>query len=250
MFLTIIFIFGLVFGSFVNVLIYRLPKGLTLSGRSYCPNCKNKISWYDNIPLVSFILLKGKCRNCRQKISFQYPIVELITAVGFILIYVYFVNFVGTGYVYLIYLFAVFVVLLPVFIIDLIDQIVPDELVYGGMILVFGFILLNDNQLIYSSLFAGFISASFLLLIHLVTHGKGMGLGDVKLAIFLGLFLGITKIIPWFYLSFLTGAFVGIILILGKKARFGRPIAFGPFLIIGLLGAYFWGDKLISLFIK
>jgi prepilin signal peptidase PulO-like enzyme (type II secretory pathway) len=245
--LLLVFVFGLVFGSFINVLIYRLPLDLTPNGRSYCPKCKNKISWYDNIPLLSFLFLRGKCRHCAKKISLQYPLVELISALGFVGIYFIFRNL---GVTNLIYLFFIFVVIFPIFFIDLIHQIVPDELVYSGMILVFAFMLFTNNQTIFSNLFAGFISAAFLLLIHLITKGKGMGLGDVKLAVFLGMFLGLGKIIPWLYLSFLTGAAVGIILILGRKAKFGEPIAFGPFLIIGMLGAYYWGDQLVRLFIK
>lgn len=243
-------VLGLIFGSFVNVLIYRLPLGLSIMGRSYCPKCKTKISWYDNIPLLAFIFLKGKCRHCNGKISFQYPVIEAITALGFIGLYLYFINLGTAGFSYLIFLLLVFIIILPIFVTDLIHQIVPDELVYSGIILVFAFLLLTDSQLIFSSLFAGFISASFLLLIHLATRGKGMGLGDVKLAVFIGLFLGLGKLIPWLYLSFLTGAFTGIILILVKKAKFGKPIAFGPFLILGMACAYFWGEKLIGLFIK
>jgi prepilin signal peptidase PulO-like enzyme (type II secretory pathway) len=250
MLFLMIFIFGLIFGSFINVLIFRLPLGLTLMGRSMCPKCKEKISWYDNIPLLSFLLLGGKCRHCKEKISVRYPIIEFITALGFIGLYLYIINLGFPGIGLYVYLLFIFILILPIFVIDILHQIVPDELVYAGIILNLGFLLITDGQMIYASLLAGFVAASFLLLIHLITKGKGMGLGDVKLAIFLGMFLGLTKIIPWLYLSFLTGAIVGIILILGKKARFGKPIAFGPFLILGAIGAYFWGEKLVGVFIK
>lgn len=242
-----IFLLGFIFGSFVNVLIYRLPIRKPITGRSLCPNCQKQIAWFDNVPLLSFILLRGKCRNCSKKISIRYPLIELLTAIGFLLIYLLFK---GQSVFEIGYLLFVFVLLLPIFVIDLIHQIVPDELVFCGVALVFLFLLLSDSQSIFSSLFASFVSASFILSIHLITKGKGMGLGDVKLALFLGVFLGVSKIIPWFYLSFLTGALVGIILILVRKAKFGKPIAFGPFLILGLIGAYFWGDKLIGLILK
>lgn len=217
------FILGLVFGSFLNVLIWRLPKGMTILGRSVCPKCKKQIAWYDNIPLFSFFLLRGKCRNCHKAISRQYPLVEAITGIGFVLI--------GWNFPWLV----LFCLLLAIFVIDLQHQIIPDELVFAGIIVALPFCRSSD-------LLAGFIAASFLLLIHLITRGRGMGLGDVKLAVFGGMVVGLELVFNWLVLSFLTGAVVGVILVLVKKAKLKSQIAFGPFLILALfLTVIIWG---------
>lgn len=217
----LLFVLGLVFGSFIAALTYRIPKGLSnFKGRSFCDRCKKKIYWYDNIPLVSYLFLNGKCRNCDKHISFRYPLIELTTAVAFVLI--------GFN----IYWLLMFLILFSIFIIDFEHQIIPDELVWVGIGLVF---LTSGNQHIASSLLAGFFCASILLLIHLVTLGRGMGLGDVKFAILGGMIVGLNFSLAWLILSFLTGGLLAVILILWKVKGLKDKIAFGPFLIIGLL---------------
>jgi len=218
-----IFILGLCFGSFANVLNWRLPRGLSIGGRSVCDNCKNKISWFDNIPLFSFIILRGRCRHCRSKISLRYPFVELLTAVIFVLLYLKF------GLSYQTFFLAVLSpILISIFFIDLDQQIIPDELVFAGIALSF---LFNFS---FNNLLSGFLGAAFLMLLHLITKGKGMGLGDVKLAILGGMILGLANLFTWFFWAFLTGAVIGCILILTKKYGLKSKIAFGPFLIFAL----------------
>lgn len=225
----IIFLLGLAIGSFVGVVTWRLPRGKQfLLGRSICPHCLRKIAWFDNIPLFSYLLLGGKCRNCHKKISLRYPLIELATAVGILGIYV--LDFESP-----IFLILILLLTISIFVIDLEKKIIPDELIFLGLGLTSLALLLGWNGSFYLHFLGGFASSLFLLLIHLVTRGKGMGLGDVKYALFAGTYLGWPKAVPWLFLSFLTGAGVGVILILLGKAKLGRQIAFGPFLAISFL---------------
>jgi prepilin signal peptidase PulO-like enzyme (type II secretory pathway) len=198
--------------------------------------------WYDNIPLLSFFLLGGKCRHCNKNISWRYPAIEIGSSLGFLLI---FLKFGSSGVLNLLWLWFVFLICLLIFVIDLENQIIPDELSFLGFVATF-FVFI-DSERFFPSILTGFLCALFLLLVNLVTKGKGMGLGDVKLALFLGAFLGYPLSITWIFLAFLTGAFLGVILILGKKASFGRPIAFGPFLVLSFIAVLLWGDRLTNL---
>ncbi len=240
----LIFIFGLAVGSFLNVLIYRLPQGLSLFGRSLCPKCRGKISWYDNIPLVSYFLLGGKCRKCHSPIGWQYPIVELTTGVLFLLIAFLF----PSGLLALFYYLFIISSLIVVFFTDLRYGIIPDKIVYPATIISLIYIILNTKYLIQNSLFSAVGATLFLGSFFLITRGRGMGLGDVKLAFLLGLFLGFPKIIPAFYLAFLTGAAVSSILILAGKKRFGQTISFGPFLVFGTILVFFFHEKILAFF--
>lgn len=267
--LLFVFLFiaiGLIFGSFISVLSYRLPREIPFSkGRSLCPKCKKKIAWYDNIPLVSFILLKGECRNCGKKISYRYPIIEIITSLSFVGLYFAYETCFMNGLVFSqglspfcesflalnfsSYIFSVFilVILLSIFFIDIEEKIIPDGLVTTSFSVSFLFFLLSNHYNMFEHFLAGFISSLFLLLIFLVTKGKGMGLGDVKLTYLLGFLLGLEFLLSFYLVAFLTGAFVGIILILVKKAKFGQEIPFGPFLIVGFITAFIWGNKITQL---
>lgn len=255
---VIIFLIGLCIGSFLNVIIYRLPRGLGfVKGRSFCPHCKKKIRWFDNVPLISFVLLKGRCRFCHSPISWQYPVVELVTGVLFVLGSSPFLrNLVDLSFLRVLDIgltLALFSALIVIFFIDLEHQIIPDEIVFPIVILfIFRFVFscLSTDYCLLTTIYSAFGASLFLFAIYLVTKGKGMGFGDVKLAFLMGLVLGYPKIIVAFYLAFLTGAFVGIILILGRKARFGQKIAFGPFLALSTIIAFLWGEKILSLALK
>lgn len=205
-------ILGLAVGSFLNVLIDRLPKGQNvLTGRSRCDYCSKTLRWYELIPLFSFFIQGGRCRRCHKKLSWQYPIVELATGIAF---------FYGVHPL-------LFSSLLVIFVADLKYQIIPDSMIVIGVIGVIGAIREN--------FFAAAGAAGFFLLLYVITRGRGMGLGDVKLAFLMGLILGFPKIVIACYLAFLTGAAVGVILILLGKKRWKSKIAFGPFLVIGTL---------------
>lgn len=229
------FVIGLVFGSFIAALTYRYPRSISnIYGRSFCDNCKNKIKWFDNIPFLSFILLGGKCRDCSEKISWRYPVIEILTAICFTLI--------GFNIVWLI----LFCLLEIIFIIDLENQIIPDVFIFTG--LFFTLFTVHGSQ--FTNLFSGFISATFLLIVHLLTKGRGMGLGDVKFAVLGGLIVGLPLFPIWLLIAFLTGAILGIILILGRKANLKSKIAFGPFLIVSIPVTLLWGQKIIDIMLS
>ncbi len=244
--IVLLFVFGLLVGSFLSSLTYRYPREEKVSsGRSFCPICKKTIAWHDNIPLLSYIVLKGRCRNCDDKISLRYPLIELSTALSFV-----FVGwFLVTGNAYYIghfwtlpYLLFLFTVLIAIFVIDLEHKIIPDSLVYSIFIATLVVLFITSTPL-YPHLLAAFGAATFLLLLHLLTGGRGMGLGDVKFALAGGLILA-NLVIVWMFISFLLGAIVGLLLIVLGKAKFGKEIPFGPFLIIGLIVAMFFGTTI------
>ena len=244
MYIPLLAIFGLVVGSFLGAYTFRYPRGISvLKGRSICPKCKKNLAWHDNIPVLSFLLLKGRCRNCSKSISLRYPLIEIATALGFVGIW-----FLSPEPVFLIFLILIFSLLVAIFVIDLEQKIVPDELVFAGFGLTVFYLLLISPSTLFASLAAGFGAALFLLLVHLATRGRGMGLGDVKFAVFAGTLLGWPMMPVWLFTAFLTGAFVGTILVLAKKVSFGKQIAFGPFLVISLIIVFIWGEKFINLF--
>lgn len=228
MFFLLLFSLGLLVGSFISAFTYRYPRKIQfLTGRSFCPKCKKIISWFDNIPLLSFILLGGRCRNCNKPISRRYPLIELAGGVGFLLVpRSPALPAGGLGVEGL----ALFCILLAIFVIDLEHQIIPDGLIFLGMF--FALFLIPGS--LTGALFAGFLSASLLLLIYLATRGRGMGLGDVKFAVLGGMIVGLKLCLPWLFLAFLTGGIVGVILILGGKKKLKDKIAFGPFLVIAI----------------
>lgn len=250
----LLFVLGIVFGSFVTALSYRLANGIQfVKGRSFCPKCKNNIRWYDNIPLFSFLFLLGKCRSCKAKISFRYPLIELTSGVGFVVI-AYYQSFVQNlslwsvnGFLQLLLHLVLFVILLTIFVIDLEYQIIPDSLIYLGLFVSLIYKLLFSPETLLTSIFAGFVSGSILLLVHLITKGKGMGLGDVKFAVLGGMLVGFTLLPVWLMAAFLTGAVAGSILILVGRAKLKTKIAFGPFLVIGIAIALSFGSKVLSL---
>lgn len=239
----IVILLGLIFGSFLGVFTYRFPKKIPfVKGRSFCPKCKKQINWFDNIPLLSFIFLKGNCRHCKKKISFRYPLIEVISSISFVLIYF---NYQADLFKVILFLFF-YLLIASVVIIDLEEGIIPDELIFLGLTVSFFYILFFDNANSFQHLLGGFSLSSFMLLLHLLTKGKGMGLGDVKFTLFPATFLLFPFNILWLFLSFLTGSFVGVILILVKKAKFGKEIAFGPFLGVSFLITLIWGQTLLK----
>lgn len=244
-FYLLVGVLGLCLGSFLSVFTYRKQRGMGfILGRSICPRCKNKILWFDNVPVFSFLFLKGRCRKCNKKISLRYPLIEIFTAFTFLLYLFYF----STA----IFLFWVVVIsiLIAIFVIDLESKMIPDELVLGGILFVSAYILFSEPSIFFERFMAGFMISAFFLLIHLLTKGRGMGLGDVKFVILGGLLLDWPQAVIWLFLSFASGAVVGIFLILLKKAKFGREIPFGPFLAGSLLIAMLYGEKLLKMYLK
>jgi len=221
---------GLVFGSFVSAISYRIPRGVGfLTGRSCCDWCGKDLSWYANIPLLYFIFAKGRSSCCDKKISWRYPLIEIIYGFGFVFLF-----YLSSNLQELVVHLLIFILTSLVFIIDFENQYIPDELTF----LLFISSLLLGRQYLFENIFSGFVLALFLLLIYFVTKGKGMGLGDIKLALPLGFILGIEKGLLFLFSSFLTGGIVAFILLIVGKVGLKSKIAFGPFMILGFWIAY------------
>lgn len=254
----LIFLLGLIIGSFLSAYTFRWPKGISVAeGRSFCPHCKSTISWRDNIPIVSFILLGAKCRNCGKPISARYPAIEFATAFLFGLLAFFYFNpsFAGSS-VWVDWTGALGTLFLPVglfiiasfiaiFVIDLENQLIPDEIVFLVFALTFSALLLTPNHSPFATLAAGFSASAFLLFLGLITRGKGMGMGDVKLALPIGSLLGWPHTITWLFMSFLLGGMVGLVLVLTKKSSFGKHIPFGPFLVVSFFIVAAFGEYFI-----
>ncbi|MFH1863411.1 MAG: prepilin peptidase, partial [bacterium] len=178
---------GLLIGSFVAALTYRVPRSVPWAlGRSFCPRCKKKLSWFDNIPLFSYLLLSGKCRNCKKRIPLRYPVIELVSGLSFVGLGSVWGNYFYSSPIELLFIVFLFIVTLSILVIDIEHQIIPDNMVFVAIASVFLYLVILDRP-IYINLLSGFISAFFLLILHIITKGKGMGLGDVKFAILGGL---------------------------------------------------------------
>lgn len=247
-FKILVFLFGISIGSFLNCLIYRLEKEKTVKGRSYCPKCGHNLSFFDLFPVISFIFLKGKCRYCKKKISFQYPLVEIFTGLFFLFVFNYLFltseNFGSFQFIFeFLILIAIFSFLILIFVYDLKHYLIPDFAVYSIIIIAFIYNFLKENFI--NGLFSAIICFLFFLFIFLITKGKGMGFGDVKLSFFLGLFLGYPNFLTALFASFLIGAIIGLVLVFLKKKDIKSEIPFGPFLITGIIISFFWGDKII-----
>ena len=245
-------IFGSLWGSFANVCIYRLPENKNvITGRSSCPNCKNKIPWYDNIPLLSFILLMGKCRLCKKPIDLQYFIVELISAISFVSIYYFFGL---TLAALLLLILSIFFII--IFFIDLKHFIIPNELTFPLMII--GFIKSFDpnlNQTIFpnyiNSLIGGLVGYSIIWLIIFIykkiRNKEGMGLGDAKLLAVVGFWFGWVSIPFVIFISSAVALILVIPSILNKSRKMSSEIPFGPYIIIGCILYVSFSNQIKSL---
>jgi len=232
------FIFGSIFGSFCNVCIYRLPLSKSIAKeRSFCPSCKSPINWHDNIPLLSFVLLKSKCRTCGNKINFQYFLVELIAAVSFLSIYFIFGTSITT---LLLLILSVFFII--IFFIDLKHYIIPNELTFPLMVI--GFLKSFDpnlNKAIFpnyiNSLIGGLIGYLiiwFIIFVYKKIRNKeGMGLGDAKLLAVVGFWFGWLSIPFTIFISSLVALIFVIPSVLNKSRNMTSQIPFGPYIIIG-----------------
>ncbi len=270
---VLLFLLGLCVGSFLNVVIERLPEGAGIvGGRSRCPDCGHELAGRDLVPLLSFALLKGRCRYCGQKISWQYPLVELATGLLFA------ASIYGSRFTVYVLLSTVF--LIPVFVIDLKHGIIPDKIVFPAVALVTSYQLLATGSKIWGlyrnlkgdigglgpyllqtaffknhawlelrpllwTLLGSVVLYLLFSILHRLFAGRAMGGGDVKLALLIGLIVGWPNMIVAVFSSFLTGAIVSVILMLVGKKRFGETVPFGPFLVVGTYVALFWGEGIL-----
>lgn len=265
----LVFVYGSVIGSFLNVVIDRLPEGKSIVfGHSSCDYCQKPLRWYELIPVLSFLLQKGRCRRCDGKLSVQYPAVELLTGLlTTIIVWRHFptllideltLSAIGMIIVQLIFVYSLIVVT----IVDFKLGIIPDEIIIF-LTGVFG--ITSITRILYSiiavesltavagniaiSLLSGLIAGGVFFFIVLITKGKGMGGGDVKLAWIIGLFLSGVSTLLSLYIAFVTGAVVAIILLIIGRRRFGQTIPFGPFMALGAVTILLFGDQIQTLYL-
>lgn len=248
-----IFVFGsgLIVGSFLNVCIFRMPREQSVvKPRSFCPHCKKTVPWYDNIPLLSYVLLGGACRSCKKKISFQYFLVELITGLFFISFYHLF----GASWLLLIYVIFVCGLIVATFV-DFNFRIIPDEISVGGIVVgllvSFAYPLLHNQSShllgLYQSFLGVIIGGGVIWLTGIfgdfVFKKETMGGGDVKLLAMIGAFLGWPMAILTFFIAPFFGSIIGIIIKIRTKSSL---IAYGPYLALASIVVLFWGTEILN----
>jgi leader peptidase (prepilin peptidase) / N-methyltransferase len=233
--------FGLVVGSFLNVVIARLPAGRSLwRPRSACPGCGVTIAWYDNIPILSFVALRARCRACGMPISWRYPVVEAVTAALWLVAYATF----GLSAS-----FAVAILLISALIaitgIDLAHQIIPDAITVPGIVVGF-LISVLAGRVGWRDSLIGIAVGGGLFLVIIVASGGGMGGGDMKLAAMLGAFLGWKVTLVSLFIAVLLGGGLACGLLVSGRLRRKDPIPFGPFLAAGSVVGLLWGDRIVD----
>lgn len=239
------FIFGLLIGSFINCWAWRLYQEESLMNRSYCPQCRQQIRWHDNIPLISFVLLKGRCRDCQKPISWQYPAVEILTALLFAVTWFFF----GAEPWFFLKSLITITILILVLIFDARWFLIPVNVLIGGFFIValFGYLASPLGGLEYLSAFllSALVGALFFALQYLLTSGRGVGEGDIWFGVFLGAaFASLKHLAVALILAYFIGASVSIFLVLSGKKKWGSRLPLGVFLVIGTLLAWFFGEAL------
>jgi prepilin signal peptidase PulO-like enzyme (type II secretory pathway) len=245
-FAIIFFVLGLIIGSFLNVVILRTNTGRSLDGRSGCMSCMHKLSWYELIPVFSFLGLRGRCRNCKSKISIQYPLVEFSTGIIFVFLFwkfqdIFFLNSFVFLFSYVFYAFA-FSLLIVIATYDLRHKIIPDSFVLILGIWSFIGLFFFSAGIFYAHVptllefCSGPLVAAPFALLWLVSSGRWMGLGDAKLVIGLGWLLGLTQALSGVVLAFWVGAVIGLLVVVfSRKHGMKSELPFAPFLVLGAL---------------
>lgn len=250
MIFSIIFLLlGFLIGSFLNVLVYRLRSAEEIFwDRSKCPHCQHMIRWFDNVPVLSFILLRSRCRDCKQKISWQYPLIEILTGLAFVLVGQKFFH-VGdfSSWIATAYYFVIAASLISIAVYDWLYLEIPSEVLWFGVVLAVAFGLYSDwatwtsltlpisifGYTVYSGIFAAFFSFLFFFLLSAVSRERWMGMGDAYLAILLGLVVAWPKILLALFLAFFFGSVWGLAMIMLKKKKMKSRLPFAPFMILG-----------------
>jgi len=247
--LLISFIIGAVIGSFLNVLVYRSRNNTSLfSPNSFCPGCEYSIEWYNNIPILSFLLLGGRCNNCKEEISWQYFLVELWLALAFL--FTAFINDYQSETVLLLRNWLIVAVLTFIFVYDLRFQRILDRVTLPAIVLVFlinvGFGVLTIESMALAALIAG----GFFLLQYLVSRGRWIGGGDIRVGVLMGVILGWPNVLLALFLAYVSGAFVSIFLVLARKKSLASKTPFGVYLSLATFFTLFFGDQIISWYIN
>jgi leader peptidase (prepilin peptidase) / N-methyltransferase len=273
--LTLIFALGLIIGSFLNALEYRIGTKLSITkGRSICPKCKKQIAWYDNIPVVSYLFLLGNCRQCKKQISLQYPLIEIITGISFVAVFWKIttsssllemtsdisVLAESKTIIGIICLLLAASCLILIALHDAKTSYIVSPAVYVGVVAMLiyrltsytGEVSLSSIWSFYNPiLIATAIPVLLFAGLHFFSRGKWMGAGDIELAVLIGLFAGWPGILPAYYFAFIVGSIWGLIQIyLTKKAKMKSEMPFGPFLAAGALFGFTFGQQIIDIYAR
>jgi leader peptidase (prepilin peptidase)/N-methyltransferase len=239
-------LFGLIIGSFLNVVIWRLPRKESLSHPgSHCPGCEKPVRPYDNIPVLSWLVLRGRCRHCGERISPRYPLVEALTAALYIAVLV------AKGIDSDAFLGLAFVTMLvPIAFIDYDHRIIPNRILIIGTVAALALLAAFDSGALPEALIAAAAAGTFFFLA-LLAYPAGMGMGDVKLAAVMGLYLG-RAVAPALFVALFSGVMVGAAIMARKGVAEGRKtkVPFGPFLVLGALVALFAGDAIVDWYLN
>lgn len=235
----VIFLYGIVIGSFLNVLIYRLPKKENIvTTRSHCMSCGYQLTWYDLVPIFSYLVLGGRCRKCKTRISVQYPIIEALNGCLYLIVFYKF----GMSVDSLLYC-LLFSALLTLSVIDFRTYEIPIGI--NVFILLLGLVRVITDWTNWADYLIGFLAVSvFLYLIYIITHGRGIGGGDVKLMAVCGLVLGWKLILLGFFLGCIIGSICHLMRM--KLSHADHVLAMGPYLSVGVMIAALWGNQMIN----
>ncbi len=257
-----VFILGMIIGSFLNVVIYRFNTGRGFGGRSFCFTCRRTLSWHELVPIVSFINQRGRCHGCASRISYQYPIVEAITGLVFVSLFIKIFPFMNGTFVtnfphlfYLIFTTYLFCVLIVISVYDYHHQVIPDKLVwiFNSLAFIGVFLFIGSTYMIHvptlGAILAGPIIAVPFLLLWILTSGRGMGFGDVKLALGMGWLLGLQSGLAAVLVSFWIGGLFGLFILLARKNTYTLKsrIAFGPFMCIATFFVYLFSVTIMDI---
>lgn len=239
------FLTGAIFGSFFNVVGLRVPKKIPFSNdRSYCPTCEKQLHWYELIPIISFIIQFGTCRNCQTRISFIYPIIELVTGILFVYAYMK-IGF----HLELITALLLISMLMIIVVTDLSYMVIPNKILLFFLPFFIFLRILSPLDPWYNAVFGAVIG--FLLIALIIFFSKGgMGAGDMKLFGVLGVVLGLGNVLLTFFIAACLGAIIGSVLMIVKRVNRKQAIPFGPYIVVGALISYFYGDNIIQAYLS
>lgn len=256
----LVFIFGSIIGSFLNVLILRLPNGKSIGGRSHCMHCKHELAWLDLVPIFSYLFLRGRCRYCGKRISPRYIIVETITGLLFVTAYLIFMPAAASAASWIELIRAIFivVVLILIFAIDLEHFLILDKVIFpaGLALLILNFMLdvFKGSTTFNSFTVQGILSAAGLALffgaIYFFSDGRWIGFGDVKFSLFLGLATPFPFILVNIFGAFFLGSVIGIILLASGIKKLKSEIPFGTFLALSTAATLFFGPQIIDWYLR
>lgn len=248
--IILIAVLGLAWGSFLNVVIFRLPRDMSLSRPpSTCPGCGRRIRPSENIPVLSYIWLRGKCRNCGMGIPLSYLLVEIITPLSFIILHLKY------GLSPMFFASVVFTsAMIVLAVIDFYHQILPDEITLPGIVLALIFTGFRTDLSLRQAMIAALVGAGFLLFVYglyyLLRRKEGLGMGDVTLMLFIGSFIGLRLCIFTLILASFSGAIIGILILIAQKKDLQHALPFGTFLAPAAYIALVWGDPIVTAYLR